>query len=103
MIVMLFSSSTYLFDNVYYIKTRRERALFNRNMPLKIKKQIPGRGNLPVQDAVRKGLISNERADDDLRTSERREAMVAFAHRYSLAGEKTMTEQKEDTRLIGIL
>ena len=56
-----------------------------------------------MQDAVRKGLISNERADDDLRTSEQREAMVAFAPRYCLAGEKTMTEQKEDARLIGML
>ena len=56
-----------------------------------------------MQDVVRNSLISNERADDDLRTSEQREAMVAFAHRYFLAGEKTMTEQKEDSRLIGIL
>ena len=56
-----------------------------------------------MQDAVRKCLISNDRAEDDFRTSEQREAMVAFAPRYYLAGEKTMIEQKEDARLIGML
>ena len=91
------------FDNIYNIKARRERAFLSRKMPLKIKKQIPVRGNLSIQDAVRKSHLNNERADDDLRTFEQREARVAFAHRYCLASKKTMTEKKEDTRLIDML
>lgn len=43
-----------------------------------------------------KERVQNEIPSEDKRTPEQRHALIAWAHRYCAAGERTLEEQRED-------
>ena len=53
-----------------------------------------------MKDAVQKRRVNDEPVEHDSRTAEQREIMLAFAHRYCLADEKTLTEQEDIARVV---